>query len=97
MVRANLIHEHLHRHAQITHEHDHELAGHHPDPSIPDEASHRSLEGASKMTAIDLVCKMEVDIDSAPAQSEYKGMTYYFCAPGCKKAFEQSPEKLVND
>jgi cobalt/nickel transport system ATP-binding protein len=40
MVRANLIHEHLHRHAQITHEHDHELAGHHPDPSIPDEASH---------------------------------------------------------
>jgi YHS domain-containing protein len=49
------------------------------------------------MTAIDPVCKMEVDIDSAPAQSEYKGTTYYFCAPGCKKVFEQSPEKLIND
>ncbi|HET6260750.1 MAG TPA: YHS domain-containing protein, partial [Chloroflexia bacterium] len=24
-------------------------------------------------------------------QSEYAGTTYYFCAPGCKKAFDADP------
>jgi YHS domain-containing protein len=24
-----------------------------------------------------------------------KGETYYFCAPGCKKAFAESPEEHV--
>lgn len=30
LVEANLIHEHLHRHATFVHSHPHELAGHHP-------------------------------------------------------------------
>lgn len=47
--------------------------------------------------AIDPVCKMEVEQESAPAKSEYKGTTYYFCAPGCKKAFEEDPEKYLAD
>ncbi|MBL7202440.1 MAG: YHS domain-containing protein [Anaerolineae bacterium] len=46
--------------------------------------------------ALDLVCKMEVDPKTAPAKAEYKGKTYYFCAPGCKVAFEKDPEKYVN-
>ncbi|TET13505.1 MAG: YHS domain-containing protein, partial [Dehalococcoidia bacterium] len=29
------------------------------------------------------------------ATSEYKGKTYYFCAPGCKKAFDADPEKYL--
>ena len=45
--------------------------------------------------AIDPVCKMEVDEKSAPAISEYKGEKYYFCALGCKKAFEKNPEKYL--
>jgi P-type Cu+ transporter len=44
---------------------------------------------------IDLVCDMEVDEKTAPAKSEYKGKTYYFCAPGCKKEFDKSPEKYL--
>jgi Cu+-exporting ATPase len=48
----------------------------------------------SKM-AIDPVCKMEVDPEKAPAKSEYKGKTYYFCAPGCKVAFEKNPEEYL--
>lgn len=44
---------------------------------------------------IDPVCKMEVDEDKASATSEYKGKKYYFCAPGCKQAFEQDPEKYI--
>jgi YHS domain-containing protein len=44
---------------------------------------------------IDPVCKMVVDEKTAPAKSEYKGKTYYFCAPGCKKAFDKEPEKYL--
>jgi YHS domain-containing protein len=45
--------------------------------------------------AIDPVCKMVVDEKTAPAKSEYKGKTYYFCALGCKKAFDKEPEKYL--
>ena len=41
--------------------------------------------------AIDPVCGMEVDEQTAVATSEYKGETYYFCAPGCKVAFDKDP------
>ena len=43
----------------------------------------------------DVVCGMEVDPRTAPAKSEYKGKTHYFCAPGCKVAFEKDPEKYL--
>jgi Cu+-exporting ATPase len=51
-------------------------------------------KGGEKM-AIDPVCKMEVDETKAAATSEYKGKKYYFCAIGCKKAFDQDPEKYL--
>jgi len=47
--------------------------------------------------AIDPVCGMEVDEKKAAATSEYKGKTYYFCAPGCKTAFDKAPEEYVKD
>ena len=45
--------------------------------------------------AKDLVCGMDVDEKKAAAKSEYKGKTYYFCAMGCKKAFDADPEKYI--
>ena len=45
--------------------------------------------------AIDPVCKMTVDEKTAKLKSEYKGKTYFFCAPGCKKAFEENPTKFL--
>jgi YHS domain-containing protein len=45
--------------------------------------------------AIDPVCKMQVQESKAPATSEYKGQKYYFCAVGCKKAFDKDPEKYL--
>lgn len=45
--------------------------------------------------ATDPICNMEVDESSAQWKSEYKGKTYYFCAPGCKKAFDADPEKYL--
>ncbi len=45
--------------------------------------------------AKDPVCMMDVDEKMAPAKFEYKGKVYYFCAPGCKTAFQKEPEKYL--
>jgi Cu+-exporting ATPase len=55
-----------------------------------------TAEGGDHM-AIDPICHMEVKESKAVATSEYKGKTYYFCAVGCKKAFDQDPEKYLAD
>jgi len=44
---------------------------------------------------IDPVCKMEVEVESARWQSVYGGKTYYFCSPGCKRAFEKDPQRYL--
>lgn len=43
----------------------------------------------------DPVCEMDVDPKTAAGKSDYQGQTYYFCSPGCKKAFDKEPEKYV--
>lgn len=48
-----------------------------------------------EIMAQDPVCKMTVDENTAVAQTEYKGKTFYFCADGCKETFEKDPEKYV--
>ena len=45
--------------------------------------------------AKDPVCGMDVDPKEAAGKSDYNGVTYYFCGPGCKKAFDERPEKFV--
>ena len=48
------------------------------------------------MIAIDPVCKMEVETETAQWKSEYQGQTYYFCAPGCQRSFEKDPEHYLS-
>src|SRR5712664_2176221 len=43
----------------------------------------------------DPVCGMSVDPSKAAAKVEHGGKTYYFCAPGCAKRFQQAPEKYL--
>ncbi len=43
----------------------------------------------------DVVCGMMVDPKTAPARSEYRGTTYFFCAKGCKVAFDKDPGKYL--
>ena len=45
--------------------------------------------------AICLPCGMEVDEMQAKFTSEYEGTAYYFCGPGCKRAFDAEPERYV--
>ncbi len=47
--------------------------------------------------AIDPICKMEVDTANPPGgKSDYQGTAYYFCAPGCKRSFDQDPQKYLS-
>lgn len=47
--------------------------------------------------AKDPVCGMDVDPQQAAGTSEYKGQTYYFCAPGCKRQFDKDPERYIGE
>ncbi|MGD9893990.1 MAG: YHS domain-containing protein [Dehalococcoidia bacterium] len=46
--------------------------------------------------ATDPVCGMQVDPQTAQHKADYEGQTYYFCAPGCKRAFEAEPQKYLD-
>jgi len=59
------------------------------------EAVEPDINKGGTAMAIDPVCHMEVEESTAAATSEYKGKTYYFCAVGCKRAFDLDPEKYL--
>jgi YHS domain-containing protein len=44
---------------------------------------------------LDPVCLMDVDPTTARWKSEYAGRTFFFCAPGCKKAFDRDPQAYL--
>ena len=46
-------------------------------------------------TVKDLVCGMDIDTATAAGKSEHNGQTYYFCSLGCKKSFDENPEKYI--
>jgi P-type Cu+ transporter len=46
-------------------------------------------------TAIDPVCKMEVDTSNPAATYEHAGETYYFCAVGCMQKFKADPQAYL--
>jgi Cu+-exporting ATPase len=46
-------------------------------------------------TAIDPVCGMTVKT-STHLRTDYKGGTYYFCAPGCLTKFQADPERFLH-
>jgi len=56
----------------------------------------RPINGGDNMV-VDPVCKMEIEESTAVATSEYKGKKYYFCAMGCKKAFDENPERYLKE
>ncbi|HEY3061395.1 MAG TPA: XdhC family protein [Chloroflexota bacterium] len=53
---------------------------------IPEPA----VAAAPRNVAIDPICGMEVVIATAKWTAERDGQSYYFCAPGCRKAFVAS-------
>jgi len=47
--------------------------------------------------AVDPVCGMSVDQESAPAQAAYEGQIIYFCARGCRDEFLAAPEQFLTE
>ncbi|MDV3244525.1 MAG: YHS domain-containing protein [Nitrososphaerales archaeon] len=45
--------------------------------------------------ATDPICGMGVDEETARFKAESGGKTYYFCSPGCMKAFNANPTKYA--
>jgi YHS domain-containing protein len=45
--------------------------------------------------AIDPVCKMKVDEQSAAGQTNYNGKEYYFCSKDCEQKFEKDPSQFA--
>ena len=43
----------------------------------------------------DVVCGMEVDPTDAPAQRDFQGKTYFFCAEECAERFDRNPQQFV--
>ena len=50
---------------------------------------------ALKSNAIDPVCGMAVDPNHTHISATYAGSSYYFCAEGCRKAFEAHPKRYL--
>ena len=46
---------------------------------------------------LDPVCKAEVNPASAEAQSDYEGVTFYFCSHACKEQFDREPLQYLDD
>lgn len=44
----------------------------------------------------DPVCGMQIDEKKAAATSEHQGRKVYFCSPGCKTKFDQSPAQYAS-
>lgn len=45
--------------------------------------------------AIDPVCGMTVEVGTAKHTVDHEGITYYFCAPGCARAFKKDPADFI--
>ena len=47
--------------------------------------------------ATDPVCGMDVDTKEPPGGTwEHAGVAYYFCGPGCNRAFQKEPEGYLS-
>ena len=47
--------------------------------------------------AIDPVCGMAVDTDTAVAKAQYQGRPYYFCSEQCAATFRGDPERYARE
>jgi xanthine dehydrogenase accessory factor len=59
------------------------------------ESNVKAAAAASTAEAIDPVCHMTVDPETATYSSEYQGRTFYFCCSGCKRKFDAEPGRYV--
>jgi YHS domain-containing protein len=59
-------------------------------------ADARQPNNRKPSVAIDPVCGMTVDPNTAAEKYEYNGQTYFFCSQHCLAKFKEDPEKFLN-
>jgi len=64
--------------------------------SLTQKSTPNLLQMVQPTEVIDLVCGMTVAAEKSNRPFEYEGVTYYFCAPGCRTAFEKDPSSFIN-
>jgi len=64
--------------------------------ALTPKATPNLLQMAQPTEVIDLVCGMAVAAEKSNRPFDYEGTTYYFCAPGCRTAFEKDPSSFIN-
>ncbi len=57
----------------------------------------KALVDSAGVSAVDLVCKMEVAQVDSSIHLEYKGNTYWFCGSGCLEAFKFEPDRYLSN
>ena len=87
---------HAHDEHAHAHDHTHDHAGHSPADHAHATHAHPAHDHAAHM-AKDPVCGMDVDPHTATLKADHKGITYYFCAPGCRSKFIPNPDKYLGD
>jgi YHS domain-containing protein len=50
---------------------------------------------AEPTPVIDPVCGMRVEPATAAGSAEHRGVTYWFCSPGCRDAFVADPDRYT--
>lgn len=53
--------------------------------------------GEQAESVVDPVCGMTVPADATSLPLEHEGITYYFCRPACREAFEKDPAAYVGE
>lgn len=56
-----------------------------------------TIRKKNELLVRDPVCGMWIEPDDAADIILYKERIFYFCAPGCKIAFEKEPEKFSRE
>jgi xanthine dehydrogenase accessory factor len=74
---------------------DKSLISNSPNSSISEVAEGTLTHSQLPIEARDPVCGMTVEIATAHFTSEHAGITYYFCAAGCKRSFDKEPQKYI--
>ena len=61
-----------------------------------DEAiKYNPVEEPTSQTVHDPVCHMDIVAASAAANSEYEGLTFYFCSTQCQEEFAADPVRVL--
>ncbi len=77
----------------------HDVSAHGHELPIAHSGSHDAGASSVGGMALDPVCGMTVDPESARAKglhSEYKGVDYFFCGKGCKLDFDEDPARYLD-